>query len=173
MKTKNIFLIILVIGLCHCVAHADGLANESTNKTIKSFGYSMMRGTNGHLFYVDPSEFWHGAWKENADGWRVQLSINMETNYWYPSKGSARHFVSTNLMLRAQWGSMVRNSGKGYYMAPNGKFAKFELVDSKGNIIPSNLNAETNLLIETFNWYRRSAPTMCLAPSQSPPKNLY
>jgi hypothetical protein len=173
MKTKNVFLTMFAICLSHCIAHANGLANTSTNQIIKNDGYSMMRGTNGHLFFINFSEFWDGAWKENANGWRVLLRIDSETNYWYPPKGGVRHPISTNLMLRVQWGSAVKDSGNGYYMTPNGKFAKFELVDSKGNVIPPNPNAGTNLLIEIYNWSQRSYPTMSLGPNQSPPKILY
>ena len=171
MKTKNVFLTIFAICLSHCLAHADGLANNSTNKIIKNSGYSMMRGTNGHLFFINPSEFWNGVWKEDANGWRVLLRIDMETNW--VSNGKVFYPASTELMLRVQWGSAVRNSGGGYYRTPNGKFAKFELLDAKGNVIPPNPNAGTNLLIEIYNWYQNSAPTMSLGRNQSPPKVLY
>jgi len=160
------------IGLSGCLANADGLANNSTNQIIKNDGYSMMRGTNGHLYFINPNEFWNGAWKEDANGWRVLLRIDMETNYWVPNE-KVRYPVSTNLILSVQWGCEVRNSGDGYYMTPNGKFSKFELVDAKGNVIPPNPNAGTNLLIELYNWCQRSYPTMSLAPGQSPPKISY
>jgi len=155
------------------------LANNPTNRIIKNNGYSMTYGTNGHLFYVNPNEFWNGVWNEDAHGWRVQLRVYWETNYWYPDViaghpvAGVRHPVSTNLMLCVQWGSMVKDSGSGYYMTPNGKFAKFELLDAKGNVIPPNPNAETNLLVEIYNWYQRSAPTISLGPNESSPKILY
>jgi hypothetical protein len=173
MKIKKIFLTMLVIGLCNRLAHADEIANNSTNKTIKRSGYSMMRGTNGHLFFVNPSEFWNGAWKEDNNGWRVQLCVYMQTNHWYPPKGGVGYPISTNLMLSVQWGSAVRNSGGGYYMTPNGKFAKFELLDSKGNVIPPNTKAGTNLLIEMYNWNSSRVSMMSLGPNQSPPTVLY
>jgi len=161
----------LAIGLSHCLARADELANNSTQKIIKNNGYSMMRGTNGHLFFVNPSEFWSGVWTEDANHWRVLLHIDMETNW--VSKGNSFYPASTELMLRVQWGSAVRNSGGGYYRTPNGKFAKFELLDSNGKVIPQNPNVGTNLLIGIYNWYQRSLPTMSLGPNQNPPKILY
>jgi len=152
------------IWLSHCLAHADEPTNNATNKIIKGSGYSVMRGTNGQLFYSNPDEFWYGVLKEDTNGWRVLLRVDLEPGYRVPGKR-----VSTNLTLRVQWGSTVRNSGEGYYRTPNGKFAKFELSNSKGEIIPPNPDAGTNLLIKIYNWYERSAPTISLAPGQSPP----
>ena len=172
MKTKKIFLTMLAIWLSYCLARADGLMNNLTNKIIKIGDYTAMRGTNGHFFFVNPNEFWNGVWKEDSNGWRVQLRIYMQTNYWIPNE-KVCYPVSTDLMLSVQWGSAVRNSGGGYYMTPNGKFAKFELLDSKGNVILPNPNAGTNLLIEIYNWYQSRAPTMSLGPNQSPPRILY
>jgi hypothetical protein len=102
-------------------------------------GFSVMRGTNGRSIFTNPSEFWTGVWQEDTNGWRVQLRINSETNYWDPQKGI--------LVLRVEWGSAVRDSGDGYYRAPNGKFAKFQLLDAKGNVVPPNPNAGTNMLL--------------------------
>lgn len=144
MQTKQIALITLAIGLNCCPNYAGGLTNNSTNQIKKIGDYSMMQGTNGHYIYVNPGEFWNGVWKQDTNGWKVQLRIYPETNstfvqgHVYP--------VSTNLMLRVEWGSLVRNSGRGYFMAPNGKFAKFQLLDAKGNVVPPNPNAGTNLL---------------------------
>ncbi len=109
-------------------------------------GYSMMRGTDGFWKYVNQAEFWRGTWKEDGNGWRTQLQVYLETNYWY-SQAGVTNPVSTNLMLMVQWGSAIKDSGGGYYMTPNGKFAKFELLDDKGNIVPPNPKAGTNLLL--------------------------
>jgi len=152
MQTKKKLLMILVVGLSHCLTHADGLTNNSTNRIKKIGDYSMMRGTNGYYIFVNPSEFWNGIWKEDTNGWRVQLRVYPETNlkfvqgHVYP--------VSTNLLLRVEWGSAIKNSwgsiekpsGEQYYRTPNGKFAQFELRDAKGNVISPNPNAGTNLL---------------------------
>lgn len=149
MRTKQIFLIMLAIGLTCCLVFADGFTNDSTNPVVRKIGdYSMMRGTNGHYTFVNPSEFWNGVWKENSNGWRTQLRVYIQTNLMY-IQGVA-HPLSTNLMLRVEWGSAVKNSGGGYYMTPNGKFARFELLDAKGNVIPPNPNAGTNFLERTL-----------------------
>lgn len=145
MKTRQILLTMLAIGLCHCFVLADGLTNISANPIKKIGDYSMMRGTNGHYIFVNPSEFWNGVWKEGTNGWRVQLRVYMETNFWVPQE-RVMYPVSTNLMLRVEWGSPVKNSGNGYFLTPNGKFAKFELRDIHGNVVLPNPNAGTNLL---------------------------
>lgn len=144
------------------------LAKNPTNKIIKIGDYTAMRGTNGHFFFVNPSEFWNGVWKEDGNGWRVQLCIYMQTNYWIPNEKICKP-ISTNLMLSIQWGSAVRNSGNGYYMTPNGKFAKFELLDAKGNAVAPNANAGTNLLIGMYNWNNSRVTMMSLGPNQGPP----
>ncbi len=122
----------LAIGLCNRFAHADGIANQPTNPIVNVGGYSMVRGTNGGHIFVNPSEFWNGVWKEDTNGWRVQLRV-------YTNRP-----VLTNLMLRVEWGSAVKNSGGGYYMTPNGKYAKFELLDAKGNVVPPIPHAGIN-----------------------------
>lgn len=113
---------------------------------IRKIGdYSMVRGTDGYWKYVNPSEFWNGIWKEDTNGWRVQLRIYNETNIQFAREGLG-YPVSTNLMLRVEWGSVVKNSGNGYFLTPNGKFAKFELLDANGTIIQPRPNSGTNLL---------------------------
>jgi hypothetical protein len=124
MKTKKKWLTVFVIGLNGCFIHTNAIANQPTNPIVNVGGYSMMRGTNGYYEFVKPGEFWNGTWKEDTNGWRVQLRV-------YPMNP-----IETNLILRVEWGSAVKNSGDGYYMTPNGKYAKFELSDAKGNIIP-------------------------------------
>jgi hypothetical protein len=178
MNTKQIQLALVILGLSSCLIRAEDerekwMANNSTNQIIKRFGYSMMRGTNGHLFFINPGEFWNEVWKEDANGWRVQLSIYMQTNHWYSPSGRVGHPISTNVVLAVQWGSAVKNSGSGYYRTPNGKFAKFELLDYRGNVISPNPNAGTNLLITMYNCYDNAAPTMSLMPGQSPPRISY
>jgi hypothetical protein len=138
MKTRQIVLAMLTIGLSRYLACADGLTNNPNLRIVRNGSYTytiLYTRTNNGFIYVNPSEFWQGTWKEDANGWRVQLLVYPEANYWYPKEG-AGHLISTNLILRVEWGSAVKNSGGGFYMTPNGKFAKFELLDSKGNVIP-------------------------------------
>ena len=149
MKTKKILLIMLVVGLSRCHVNADGLTNNPTNPIKKIGDYSMMRGTNGHYIFVNPGEFWNGIWKEDINGWRVQLRVRPEIYSRFQE--GVGYTLSTNLLMSVQWGSVVKNSGSGYFMTPNGKFARFELLDAKGNVVPPNPNAGTNLLERTLN----------------------
>jgi hypothetical protein len=96
-------------------------------------------GTNGRSFFVDPPEFWSGTWKEGANGWRVQLRVYYNTNFFL--RNGVGFPVSTNLMLSVEWGSPTKDSGGGYFLAPNGKFARFELMDANGNVVPPNPTA--------------------------------
>jgi len=144
MQTKRILQIILVIGFCRYSTSADGLTNNLANPVKIMGGYSAMRGTNGHYVFINPSEFWNGVWKESGNGWRTQLRVYPQTNVTFIN-GIARP-LSTNLMLRVEWGSPVKNSGGGYFMSPNGKFARFELKDIDGNVVSPNSDAGTNLL---------------------------
>jgi hypothetical protein len=147
MKKKLILVLPMVFKLCCSLVHGGEEANDPTSLRVVRHGdytYTYL-WTNRVVTYVDASEFWPGTWKENADGWRVQLCVYSETNYWAPQEG-VMYPVSTNLMLSVEWGSTQKNSGSGYYLSPNGKFARFELRGADGNVIPPNPDAGTNLL---------------------------
>jgi hypothetical protein len=148
MKPKRIWLVVIGIGLNNCLIYADGLTNNSTNPIVNMGGYSMMRGTNGHWIFVNPSEFWNGIWKEDTNGWRVQLRVRPLIYSMFQE--GVGYTLTTNLMLRVEWGSVVKNSGSGYYLPPNGKFVKLELQDAKGNIVQPNPDAGTNLLLRNL-----------------------
>lgn len=81
-------------------------------------------------YHPPVEQFWRGAWVEDTNGWRVQLVFTKDSGG----------------RLAVQWGSVVKNSRDGYLRTPNGKFAKFELLDFKGNIVPLKPTAGTNLL---------------------------
>ena len=128
---------------------------------FRKFGdYSMMRGTNGYWIFINPSEFWNGVWKEDANGWRTQLRIYPEINNRF--QDGVAYPLSTNLILRVEWGSVVKNSwgsvegpsGEKYFMTPNGKFAKFELLDAHGNVVPPNPNAGINWMKLIYESHR-------------------
>jgi hypothetical protein len=164
MRTKQILLMMLAVGLSRCLACADGLTNNSTRLRIVRHGnytYTFMVTSNG-VVYVNPSEFWPGTWREDANGWRVQLCIYPQTNTRF--REGVAYPLSTNLMLSVDWGSAVKNSGEGYYMTPNGKYARFELLDAHGNVVPPNPSAGTNLLLRNlkgrgFSSFGDSPPT--------------
>jgi hypothetical protein len=150
MKTKLIIFSLLSIGLNCYQARANEFTSNPSHLSIERHGnyiYTYALTSNG-LVYVNPNEFWNGVWKEDTNGWRVQLRVCWETNtefvqdHVYP--------ISTNLIMRVEWGSMVKNSGRGYYLPPNGKFAKIELKDNNGNLITPNPNAGINLLERNF-----------------------
>jgi hypothetical protein len=145
MQTNKMLLIMFAIGLTCCHIFADTLTNSSANLVRKIGDYSMMRGTNGHWIFMNPGEFWRGTWKENRNGLRTQLRVYKETNYDYSQK-RGMYPVSTNLILRVEWGSALKDLDGEYYMTPNRKFAKFQLLDAKGNIIPPNPNSGTSLM---------------------------
>ena len=71
---------------------------------------------------TNADRFWpSGIWKETTNGWRVMVYA-WNTNTFSPT-------VSVAV------GSRSVNSGGGYFKSYNGKFTKFELVDSKGAVI--------------------------------------
>jgi hypothetical protein len=81
--------------------------------TIASDGkYSPMTNT---------SEMWPGVWKESTNGLRVQLYLQ-DTN-------------TPNPVLSIGVGSVITNANPGLVWHPEGKYAAFELRDSRGVLI--------------------------------------
>lgn len=96
-------------------------------------GYYIM-GMNGeHIWNTNTEQFWRGVWKEDTNGWRVELNF-YKTN-------------TPDITLAVEVGSTVKNSGDegGFYTTPNGEFAKFELSDSNGIIVSPKRNASATL----------------------------
>jgi len=143
MKTIQMILALLAVG--GRLVRADVPANESTNRIVPFGEYSAIREANGNYRLVNPDEFWRGTWKEDTNGWRVQLRF---TNGY-------------GGLLRVQWGSVVKNSGGGYLLPPNGKFAKFELVNPDGMVVQPKPSAGKNLLKGRFVdlYYGTNLPT--------------
>jgi len=80
------------------------------------------RGLDGrHIWNTNVAELWDGIWKQNADGWRVQLKF-FNTN-------------SPEMCVVVRVGSITKNSGLGYVPPPDRKFLKFELMDTNGNAL--------------------------------------
>jgi len=153
MKSERISIIVLALISSHCFICAGEITNISTNPTAEMTGDYAPTRTNGRAFFVDPPEFWSGPWKQSTNGWRVQLRVYNQTNFML--RNGAGYPVSTNLMLSVEWGSPVKDSGGGYFVAPNGKFAKFELLDAKGNIVPPMPRAGNHALQK---WGHRTPP---------------
>lgn len=79
-------------------------------------------GTNGeHSLITNSDAMWPGVWKENTNGWRVQL-------YYWKAK-------SMDVWVSVGIGNTVKNTGNGFLWTPNEKFAKCELTDSNGTAI--------------------------------------
>jgi len=88
---------------------------------------SYLLGKDGN-YYRDtnnPESMWTGVWKDDTNGWRAQVEIQED--------------IGVNPFIAVQVGSVKFNSGGGYVESPSGKFAKFELSDSTGVIVPPNI----------------------------------
>lgn len=71
---------------------------------------------------------WSGVWTEDTNtGWRVQLRL------WQTNTG--------NGLVWVQAGSAAVNSGAGLLTTPDGKYARLELVDGKGEAVPTRKGA--------------------------------
>jgi hypothetical protein len=88
---------------------------------------------------TDPDRFWPGVWREDTNGWRVQLSFDQSNT------PAAKVTVAV--------GSIVRNAGGNYYPTPDGRFLKFELLDPQGAIVPTKkASLETNYPPQLSTW---------------------
>ena len=120
MVKNRILLALLVVGLHACLI-CVGIAGQGSraNRIAPDWFIS---GTNGDLqLNTNTAVFWRGAWKEDTNGWRVQL------NFWDPKIPS---------QFAVEVGSTIKNAGGGYFSAPTGKFSKFALLDSHGIMVP-------------------------------------
>lgn len=76
---------------------------------------------------------WQGVWAEDTNtGWRVLVRCNTNTNI-------APLFMSTCV------GSLVTNSGAGLLPSPDGKFARLQLMDASGKVVPTKKGAALKL----------------------------
>jgi hypothetical protein len=145
---KKLYLTMVAVGLTSCVT-----CTAQSNEPTKTFSNWASNGPDGkHIRNADIDQYWRpGVWKENANGWRTLL------------------YVSTNtfdLSIIAA-GNVMTNSGPGYLKAPYGKFAKFELLNSEGEIVQPRLNAGTNML----KWYYHNLPFNTNQPAWASPTN--
>jgi hypothetical protein len=134
MNVKNGLFVIAVV-LFQCLT-----CKAQSNAPVETFPASMatndpfdfiLRPDGKYIWNPDLDRFWRlGVWKEMTNDWRVLL------------------FVSTNTsdISGIAAGSKVVDSGLGYYTAPYGKVAKFELRDSSGKVVQPKPNAGTNML---------------------------
>lgn len=79
---------------------------------------------------------WRGAWAEDTNtGWGVL--VNFYTNY------------SGTIYMNTSVGSKVANSGAGFLPSPDHKYARLQLTDSGGKVVPSKKGAALRLY-ETY-----------------------
>ena len=80
------------------------------------------------IWNTNETENWYGVWAEDTNtGWRVNLRT-FETN-------------SPKAVTQVLVGSIVNNSGAGLLPSPDGKFAKLELLDVTGKVVPTKKGA--------------------------------
>ena len=143
----------LILGLTCRFGHADGATNQSTNPIVRFGKFSAIVEANGNYKLVNPAEFWNGVWKEGTNGWRVQLELYTNDDWWMNQPGVS------NPPLCVEWGSIRKNSGGGYLRTPNGKFAKFELLDVHGTVVQPKPGAWTNLFLGAYgDWVYSNNP---------------
>jgi hypothetical protein len=89
-------------------------------------------------------EWWHGTWAEDTNGMRVQLDFQA---------------TPAGLAVDVQIGSVTTNFfGLPRFSTPNGKFAKFELLDAGGRIIPPKPGAGTDMVKAGGIFYQTNLP---------------
>jgi len=112
---------------CFSIAFLAAFTLHSQDKYKEGVPGVYLRGDDGN-YYLDtnnPETMWTGFWREDTNGWRVQVEIQGDIKF--------------NPFIAVQVGSVKFNSGGGYVESPSGKFSKFELVDSNGTIVqPKN-----------------------------------
>jgi hypothetical protein len=94
--------------------------------------YTLRGFDEKHYWNTNFSENWWGVWAEDTNtGWRVNLRI-LPTN-------------APNMEMTIHVGSIVTNSGPGLLPTPDGRYAKLELFDVNGNIVPIKKGVATKL----------------------------
>jgi hypothetical protein len=122
MNINIVFQAISIVALSSLFVLAEEKGDTSKLSQLKPGSYRI--STNGkYSLETNIDEFWSlGVWNENTNGWRMLLS------FWDTNTPNPHILVAV--------GSKVTNSGGGYFGSPNSKFAKFELLNSNGIIIP-------------------------------------
>ena len=85
-----------------------------------------------YMWNTNTDRFWRDIWREGANGLRVQLILG-QTN-------------TPDADVVIEVGSVIRNSEGPYFTPTDGKFAKFELRDTNGAIVPFSRNAPLELI---------------------------
>jgi len=142
----------LIPGL-RCLAQSNSPVNTFPASYATNYPEDFILRPDGKsIWNTNTDRFWrHLVWKEMTNGWRVALGVS--------TNASDRWAVAL--------GSLITNSGGGYLKPPYGKFAKFELLNSDGNIMQPKPNAGTNLL----KWYNHDLAHQTNQPAWASPTN--
>jgi hypothetical protein len=97
--------------------------------------YRGRRWDQKHVWHTNMVENWWGVWVEDTNtGWRVNLC---------PAKLEKINAVDIGVIVKI--GSVVTNSWAGLLPSPDGKYAKFELMDVNGKAVSPKRGAALNL----------------------------
>jgi hypothetical protein len=135
---------LILVGLALALSRPFVVANEPLKGSVQSSTIPVAKAheTPSHdgteLSNRSPS--WNGLWKQETNGWRVQLRLN---SIIVPHKPLPRSFNPELLVECGGLGSSLKGD---YFRSPNGKFIRFELRDAQGGVIPPKPGAGTNLL---------------------------
>lgn len=117
----------------------DLLAWQRENDLLKDLGIQGIDGVNWGagtfglysnnldgkpIWNTNTDQFWRGAWKEDTNGWRVEI------NFLYTN--------TPDIVLAVSIGSVVTNSDDGtgdYFQPPTGELAEFKLLSPDGTIV--------------------------------------
>jgi hypothetical protein len=141
MKTKQIWLVLIGLGLNSCLVcsaqspPSDPLSRQRQIDLERALGTDAnwmigasglyTNGTDGKpVWNTNTDQFWRGIWKEDTNGWRVELNFS-ETN-------------TPEVAVAVRIGSIVKNSDDGtgdYFTTPYSDFAKIELLTPDGVIV--------------------------------------
>ena len=80
------------------------------------------------IWNTNEAENWRGVWAEDTNtGWRINLRT-LET-------------TASKMAMQVLVGSIATDSGVGLLPSPDGKFAKLELLDANGKVVPAKKGA--------------------------------
>lgn len=115
----NIRIILFTVLLIYVAGAAD---QTDVRKLLPDTSY--IEGVNGEFYSsTNLDEMWPGVWTQSTNGLRVQLFHEFD-------KDTKQTWVTVSV------GSPRFNSGVSYVGPPSGQFAKCELLDSNGVVVP-------------------------------------
>lgn len=135
MNVKEVFLVVLTAGLGFALDCRAQVTNALVETEPPGLAHVLEyhRGLDGRLHWnTNMQANWWGMWAEDTNtGWRVNLC---------PVKSNA---VDKAVIVKV--GCILSNSGPGLLPTPEGKFARLELLDLNGKIVPTKPGAALSL----------------------------